>query len=210
MAAPLILPAAVQSSLEAAVEALRAGGIVVIPTETLYGLTVLPKAESLTALLVAKHRPTDKGIALAVDSVAQVEMLAQLPAVARRLAARFWPGPLTLVVAPRDDQHPELPGPLLGPSGALAFRLPDHPVPRYLAAHLGPLALTSANASGGPDARTVADVVAAVGGALALVLDDGPVRGGVASTVIAVGAAGDVTVLRRGALDPEEVFATLA
>lgn len=204
------MPAAAPKALEAAVEVLREGGIVAIPTETLYGLAVLPSERPLAALLAAKQRPTEKGIALAVDSVAQVGTLAQLPPAARRLAGRFWPGPLTLVVAPREDLDAELPGALLGPTGALAFRLPDHPVPRYLAARSGPLALTSANVSGGPDARTAADVVAAVGGALALVLDGGPVRGGIASTVIAVGAAGEVTVLRVGALDPDEVLATLA
>lgn len=210
MAGPLILPAAAPEALEAAAEALRAGGIVAIPTETLYGLAVLPTEEPLAALLAAKKRPTEKGIALAVDSVAQVETLARLPSAARRLAGRFWPGPLTLVVAPREELDAELPGPLLGPTGALAFRLPDHPIPRHLAAHLGPIALTSANASGGPDTRTAADVVAAVGSGLALVLDGGPVLGGIASTVVAVDAAGEVTVLRVGALDPDEVLATLA
>lgn len=209
MVAPVILAAHAAHSLEAAVEALRGGGIVALPTETLYGLAVLPGAHPLAALLAAKRRPNDKGIALAVDSLAQVEALAQLPPIARRLAERFWPGPLTLVLAPRADLDRELPGPLLGPTGALGFRLPDHPVPRYLSARLGPVALTSANVSGGPDARTVEELVSAIGDALAIVLDGGPVSGGVASTVIAVAAGGAATVLRTGALDPAEVLATL-
>ncbi|CAN5791506.1 hypothetical protein BH24CHL8_BH24CHL8_00860 [soil metagenome] len=209
MTGPRVLPAAALDSLETAVSALRAGGIVAVPTETLYGLAVLPHVEPLAGVLAAKRRPADKGIALVVDSVAQVEALAELPPAARRLADRFWPGPLTLVLAPRADRRQELPGALLGPSGALGFRLPDHPVPRGLAARLGPLALTSANLSGEPDARTVAELSAAFGTALALVLDDGPVRGGVASTVAAVAGDGAVTILRAGALDPAEVLAAL-
>ena len=83
----------------------------------------------------------------------------------------------------------------------LGVRLPDHPVPRTLARRLGPLAVSSANRSGEPDARTAAELVASVGAALAVVLDDGPVRGGVPSTVVAVSADGRLTILRAGALD---------
>jgi len=209
MSDPTVLAAGALGSVEAAVEVLRAGGIVALPTETVYGLAVLPHAGPLARLLTAKRRPHEKGIALAVDSIAQVERLADLPAAARRLAERFWPGPLTLVVPARSDQARELPGPLLGPTGDLGFRLPHHPVPRQLAAQLGPLALTSANVSGGPDARTVDELLIALGDAPSLVLDGGPVLGGVASTVLAIDAAGVVTVLRAGAPDPDEVLAAL-
>lgn len=208
-AAPTILPASAAGSIETAIEALRAGAIVALPTETVYGLAVLPRAGPLATMLAAKRRPREKGIALAVDSIAQVEGLAVFPAAARRLAERFWPGPLTLVLTPKSERVQELPEPLLGPSGALGFRLADHPVPRQLAARLGPIALTSANVSGGQDARTVDELVAALGDALSLVLDGGPVRGGVASTVVAIDGAGDVTVLRAGALDAAEVLAAL-
>ncbi|MEJ7752949.1 MAG: L-threonylcarbamoyladenylate synthase [Candidatus Limnocylindrales bacterium] len=206
-AAPLVLPAGAAGSIDSAIEVLRAGAIVALPTETVYGLAVLPRAGPLATMLAAKRRPREKGIALAVDSIAQVEGLAVFPAAARRRAERFWPGPLTLVLAPRRDLAHELPQPLLGPSGTLGFRLADHPVPRQLAACLGPIALTSANVSGGQEARTVDDLIAALGDALSLVLDGGPVLGGVASTVVAVDAAGGVTVLRAGALDAAEVLA---
>lgn len=208
MTAPRVLVAEAAGSVEAAVEVLKAGGIVALPTETVYGLAVLPQAGPLATLLAAKRRPHEKGIALAVDSIAQVEALAELPSSARRLAERFWPGPLTLVLPPRSDEARGLPGPLLGPTGALGFRLADHPLPRQLAARLGPLALTSANVSGGPDARTV-DELAALGDAPSLVLDGGPALGGVASTVVAIDAAGVVTILRAGALDTAEVLAAL-
>lgn len=210
MTAPTVLRAEGAGSSEAAIAALRAGGIVALPTETVYGLAVLPSTRALARLLAAKQRPHEKGIALAVDSIAQVEALAVFPAAATVLAGRFWPGPLTLVLPPRGDLAERLPGPLLGPTGALGFRLPDHPVARRLAAVLGPLALTSANISGGPDARDVAELPSALGDALALVLDGGPVRGGVASTVVAIDVEGDVSILRVGALAPTEVLAALA
>lgn len=210
MMGPRVRSAAAATSLEAALTALRTGGIVAVPTETVYGLAVLPHAGPLAAVLAAKRRPTDKGIALVVDSVAQVEGLAEMPLAARRLAERFWPGPLTIVLAPRAAGQQGLPDPLLGPTGALGFRLPDHAVPRYLAARLGPLALTSANLSGEPDARTAAEVGATFGPTLALVLDGGPVRGGIPSTVAEVAADGTVTILRAGALEPAEVLGALA
>jgi L-threonylcarbamoyladenylate synthase len=127
-----------------------------------------------------------------------------VPPLAHRLAERFWPGALTLVL----PLHPDivLPDELTGGHVTLGIRLPDHPVPRALARRLGPLAVTSANVSGAPPALTAGELVMSVGDALALVLDDGPVRGGVASTVVALEPDGRPTVLRPGALDP----ATLA
>lgn len=197
MAEPTILPAAELDSVAAAIEALWAGGIVAIPTETVYGLAVLPHAAALAAMIRAKRRPGEKGIALIVDSLAQVEALAVMPETARRLAQRFWPGPLTLVLPPRDGV--ELPGPLYGATGALGFRLPDHPTPRSLAARLGPIAISSANVSGEPDSRTAGEVIAALGQSLALVLDGGRTRGGIPSTVMEVSPSG-LRVLREGAI----------
>ncbi len=118
---------------------------------------------------------------------------------AHRLAATFWPGPLTLVLALRPGVV--LPDGVTGGRSTLGVRLPDHPVPRALARRLGPLAVSSANVSGEPDARTAGELLAAVGDALAVVIDDGPVRGGVPSTVVAVSADGSLTILRAGALD---------
>ena len=98
-----------------------------------------------------------------------------------------------------------LPDPLYGPSGGIGFRLPDHDVPRALAARLGSLAVTSANLSGEPDSTTADELLSAIGGSLALVLDDGPVRGGVPSTVVIVGRDGPMTIARVGALSEEDV-----
>lgn len=208
MSRPPVLPASDPASIEAALEALGRGDIVGIPTETVYGIGGCPSPAALRALIVAKRRDEGKGIALLVDGLDQVTDLVVVPSAAHRLAERFWPGALTLVL----PLHPGivLPAELTGGRSTLGIRLPDHPVPRGLARRLGPLAVTSANVSGAPPAQTAEELVTTVGDALALVLDDGPVRGGVASTVVALEHDGRPTVLRPGALDPAILTAVLA
>lgn len=205
---PALLPASEPSALRAASAALLAGGIVGLPTETVYGVGVIPRAAALEALIAAKRRPEDKGVALLIDDPAQIAPLVVFGSAARRLAARFWPGPLTLVLPLRDA---DAVSPLLtGGRTTLAVRLPDHDVPRRLARELGPLAVSSANRSGQPDARSAAELVAALGPSLTLVLDDGPVRGGRASSVVSVDPAGHISVLREGALRSGLIEAALA
>ena len=195
---PWVLSAHDPAALGAAAEALAGGGIVGLPTETVYGLAVLPREGPLASLLAAKGRSADKGIALLIDGLDQVDDLVLIPGAASELAGRFWPGALTLVLPLRPGAL--VPQVVTGGHRTLGIRLPDHPVPRALARRSGPLAVSSANRSGQPDARTAAELLVSVGDALALVLDDGPVRGGVPSTVVAVAADGRLTILRAGAL----------
>jgi L-threonylcarbamoyladenylate synthase len=169
-----------------------------LPTETVYGVTVVPRPEALQALIAAKQRPEEKGIPLLVDELDQVIDLVVLSRPARRLAERLWPGPLTLVLPLREACL--VPDALTGGRASLAVRQPDHAVPRALARELGPLAVSSANRSGQPEARTTAELVEALGAALTLVIDDGPVRGGVPSSVVAVDTEGRARLLREGAL----------
>lgn len=204
---PALLPAGPES-LALAIAAMASGGIVGMPTETVYGIGVVPRPEALAALIAAKQRPAHKGIALLVDGLDQVEGLVVLGPPARLLAERFWPGPLTLVLP---LLHPELVSEVLtGGRGTLAVRLPDHGVPRALARQLGPIAVTSANRSGEAEARTAAELIATLGASLAVVLDDGPAHGGVASSVVQVDADGLVRMLREGALASRELMAALA
>ena len=203
---PPVLSADDPDAIPAAIDVLWMGGIVGVPTETVYGLAVLPQPEPLATLLIAKRRPSDKGITLAVDSLDQVEAVAEVSAAARHLADRFWPGPLTLVLPPRTGSV--LPDPLLGPTGAVGFRLPDHPVPRGLAAALGPIGLTSANLSGEPDARTSDELIAAIGDSIGLVIDGGAAQGGVPSTVVAFDGNG-ANILREGAIGSAAIRAAL-
>ena len=203
-----VIAAADAEAIELATDALRAGAIVAIPTETVYGLAALPLDASVERLVAAKQRSTEKGIQLLVDSLEQVRAVALLTEAAEQLAEAFWPGGLTLVLDRRPDI--ELPELLGGGRPTLGLRLPDHDVPRRLARLLGPLAASSANISGEPDATTAALVAATLGEEVALIVDDGPVRGGVPSTVVDCSAAADEPrVLREGAISAQAIAAAL-
>jgi L-threonylcarbamoyladenylate synthase len=205
---PALLPAGHPGSIVVAAAAMASGGIVGMPTETVYGIGVLPRPEAIAALIAAKQRPEDKGIPLLVDGFQQVDDLVIMSDRARLLAGRFWPGALTLVLPlRRPGLVPEV---LTGGRATLAVRLPDHAVPRALARRLGPIAVTSANRSGEPEARTAAELIDSLGDSLAAVLDAGPVRDGVVSTVVAVDADGRVSILREGALGSGVIEAALA
>ncbi|HZM29820.1 MAG TPA: L-threonylcarbamoyladenylate synthase [Acidimicrobiales bacterium] len=166
-----------------AVAALRARGVVALPTDTVYGLAALPRSAEHTGQLFAlKGRADDVPVAVLCASADQALGLADPDRVnddVRRMAARLWPGPLTLVLARR----PGLGYALGEPAATVGVRCPDHPLVRALAAEVGPLATTSANLHGEPTPPTAEGVAAVFGGGVALVLDGGP-RGGTPSTVV--------------------------
>jgi tRNA threonylcarbamoyl adenosine modification protein (Sua5/YciO/YrdC/YwlC family) len=195
-------------ALEPAVEALTRGLLVGIPTETVYGVCALPNDDSVERLIAAKQRSNEKGIQLLVDSLEQVRSLAIVTAAAERLAELFWPGGMTIVL----DRRPDVAlTPLLGGGRTtLGLRLPDHDVPRGLARRLGPIAASSANVSGQPDATTAPLVELALGDELELILDDGPVRGGTPSTVVDCSDASvPVRILREGAISARDIASAL-
>lgn len=214
-------PAETTAALDAAAAAITEGLLVGVATETVYGLACGLNDAAIEHLLRAKGRPPQKGITVLVDSLEQAMTLGEMAPAAQRLAERFWPGPLTLVVPARVEAG--LPMLLTGPRFTVGLRLPDHEIPRALARRLGPLPLTSANRSGEPDARDAAAVVEALGELVAVVIDTGPAPGGVPSTVVAVGeavaeVAGEsapvlggtrVRVLRAGALDEAAIESAL-
>jgi L-threonylcarbamoyladenylate synthase len=187
----------------AAADVLRDGGIVALPTDTVYGIAVaLDTPGGVEALFAAKRRPPDKGIMLLLADAAQALALGQWPASAAALAEAFWPGGLTVVVLQRPDVP--LPPALTGGAPTIGLRVPDHDAPRALAAAVGPIPTTSANVSGVPEARDAAGIVEQLGDVVALILDGGPAHGGPASTVV------DCTVeppriLRVGAIPVAEV-----
>jgi L-threonylcarbamoyladenylate synthase len=196
------------SGRAAAVEVLRAGGLVAMPTDTVYGVGVALDAEDgLARLFAAKDRPFDRAIVLLVADVEQASSVGVISPAALALAERFWPGGLTLVLAQAPGAH--LPALLTAGTATIGVRLPGHESPRTLARELGPLPVTSANVSGQPDALDAAEVLAQLGDRIDLVLDDGPARGGLPSTV--VDCSGDLPrVLRVGAVAAEEVAACLS
>lgn len=196
-------------ALERAAGALGRGEVIAIPTETVYGLAVLPRAGSVERLIGAKQRSTEKGIQLLVDSLEQVRAVCVLPPGAQKLADAFWPGGLTIVLD--RSANSDLPLLLGGGRATLGVRLPDHPLPRELARMLGPLAASSANVTGRPPATTAQMVIESLSDVVSLVVDDGPVRGGVSSTVVdcSGSAAQAPVVLREGAIAGSEIFAAL-
>ncbi|MEW6226283.1 MAG: L-threonylcarbamoyladenylate synthase [Chloroflexota bacterium] len=203
---PPVLPDGEAARAEA-VARLRAGQIVALPTDTVYGIAAdLALPDAIERLFAAKRRPPDKAVALLLADAAQAEILGIVGPAARVLAARFWPGGLTLVLPRRPEAR--LPDVLAAGAPTVGLRVPDHPAPRALATELGPLPTTSANLSGQPDARDAADVAATLGAAIALVIDGGPIRGGPGSTVVDCSVERP-RVLRSGAIPPARVAAEL-
>ena len=187
-----------------AIAVLRSGGVIALPTDTVYGIAVaLETPGGIEQLYAAKSRPPDKAIALLLADVDQAAEIGELSEAARMLAGAFWPGGLTLVVPRRMDRP--LPAALTG--GELApgeistvgLRVPGHATPRGLAAALGPLPTTSANRSGEPEARDADEIEAILGDAIDLILDGGPSSGGLASTVVDLSGE-DLRILRHGAV----------
>lgn len=182
-----------QAALREAADVLASGGLVILPTETVYGLAARPEVPgAMERLCAAKGRATAKPVALFARDLLQVERRgAKLGKAGRILAERFWPGPMTLVVPT--------------PKGREGFRIPDHPVPLRLLEICGDVvAVTSANRSGEGDARTADEAVAQLGRWVGLVLDAGPAGMALPSTVVEVGLEG-VSVLRRGTI-PEDAI----
>jgi L-threonylcarbamoyladenylate synthase len=184
-------------------DVLRAGGVVAIPTDTVYGIAVaLDTPGGIERLFEVKRRPLDKSIALLIDDVGQAEALALVGDAARVLADACWPGGLTLVLRQRADVP--FPSVLTGGAATIGLRVPAHDAPRAIARAVGPLPTTSANVSGQPEAPDAAAVQAQLGAAIELVLDGGPSRSAAASTVVDVSIERP-RILRAGAIDPERI-----
>lgn len=196
------------AGIDRAAALLRAGRLVAIPTETVYGLAGDAASDrAVAAIFAAKDRPRFNPLIVHLADPAQAARLARLTPLAEALAAAFWPGPMALVL-------PLRPGAPLSPlvtAGlpTVALRLPAHPVARaLLAAFGGALAAPSANPSGRISPVSAAHVLAGLGGRIAAVLDGGDCAVGLESTIL--DATGDVPrLLREGGLPVERVEATL-
>jgi tRNA threonylcarbamoyl adenosine modification protein (Sua5/YciO/YrdC/YwlC family) len=202
---PVIVPATAPDAVAQAAAALTAGGAVALPTDTVYGLAVLPGVDGAVARLFAlKGRAADVPVAVLCADADQALALADPATVGddvRRLAAGLWPGPLTLVLRRR----PGLGWPLGEPATTVGVRCPAEPLVRALAAEVGPLATTSANRHGEPTAPDAPGVAEVFGAGVALVIDGGP-REGVASSV--VDATGpEWRMLRAGPLTLDDLTA---
>jgi L-threonylcarbamoyladenylate synthase len=191
----------------AAIAILRGGGVVALPTDTVYGIgAALDAPGGIERLFQAKQRPPDRAITLLLDDAAQAATIGMMGPAASALATAFWPGGLTVVVPQRADVP--LPAVLTGGAATVGLRVPDHDAPRALAAAVGPLPVTSANVSGLPEARDADEILDQLGDAVDLILDGGPAHGGPPSTV--VDCTGEMPViLRAGAITTARIAAIL-
>ena len=195
---PLSADAPDPAVLKQAADVIRSGGLVVFPTETVYGLAAdAVNPEAIERLNRLKGRPPDKPYSLHLHSLAQLrELVPQVPALAQRLMERFWPGPITIVIPSQNG-------------GLMGFRLPDHPVAlAFLQACERPVVAPSANHSGSPPPTDAQEVLQGLQSGFELLLDCGPTRLGRESSVVQV--IGDqVEVLREGAVSREAILTSL-
>ncbi len=195
-----------KAALIDAAEKIKGGGIVAFPTETFYGLGVTySDTEALTKLFEIKRRPKDKPMPLIIGDVSALSVIASPPEkFALRIIERFWPGPLTVLLAAK----PGLPELVTGGSGKVAVRVPGKSFALDLARAVGyPLTATSANISGMPPSENPGDVIGYFGDSINLLIDGGRAPGGKPSTIIDM-SKGGISLVRPGAVAYEEILKT--
>ena len=180
-----VLPAD-DAAITAAMELLRSGQIVAIPTETVYGLAAdASNADAVAKIYAAKGRPDFNPLIVHVADQSAAENLAEFSPMAHQLAQAFWPGPLTLVLPLRADA--DIAGAVTAGLPTIALRCPAHPVMQALLKKTGlNIAAPSANKSGGISPTRAEHVLAGLGGAVPMILDGGPCSAGLESTIVAV------------------------
>jgi L-threonylcarbamoyladenylate synthase len=202
----VVLPSSSPGAIEWAAERLVAGGVIALPTDTVYGVAAsLAHEDALQRVFAIKHRPEDRVLPVLISSTdALVRIAGPIPDELLLLLDRYWPGPLTVAVPAREG----MPALVTGPDETVGVRLPNHPLAiEVIDKAGGAIACTSANRSGEAPARTAGEVAAAFGPELDLILDGGLAPGGVPSTVIAV--EGDsLHLIREGAIPREHLLAT--
>jgi tRNA threonylcarbamoyl adenosine modification protein (Sua5/YciO/YrdC/YwlC family) len=180
-----------------AAQAVRGGEVVVLPTDTVYGVGVDAfAADAVAAVLAVKGRGREMPLPVLVPSPQTVDGLAaNVPAYARDLIRAFWPGPLTLVLPAQSS----LMWDLGDTNGTVALRMPRNDTALKLLTEVGPMAVTSANVSGQPPATTILEAAAQLGSAVSVYLEAGPSAGGLASTILDCTRESPI-VLRAGAV----------
>jgi L-threonylcarbamoyladenylate synthase len=197
-----ILSANAPNAITNALEILLSGGLVAFPTDTVYGVGSLAfHGQAIESIYVAKDWPMEKAIPVLIgDNEELIKVADEIPLFAMRLIARFWPGPLTVLV-PKKPTLPEA----ISATSTVGVRVPDHDIARALLRLAGPLAVTSANISGQPSPTTAQQVFAQLGGRIAMIVDGGETPGGIPSTL--VDCTGDeIQVLREGPISKDQLL----
>jgi L-threonylcarbamoyladenylate synthase len=202
----ITIPATETNAIIQAQDILREGGLVAFPTDTVYGVGALAfDAKAVESIYTAKDRPVEKAIPILIGGPGDLDKVTgEIPPIAAKLAARFWPGPLTLVV----PKHPNLPE-VVSATPTVGVRVPDHSVARALLRAAGPMAVTSANISGKDSPKTAKEVNQQLNGRIPLILDGGETPGGVPSTVVnCLGT--EPVILREGPISLKDIQFVLA
>ena len=187
-----------------ALKILDSGGVVAFPTDTVYGVGVrVSDLEGIERLYAIKGRERSKAIAVLIADTSQLKQIAEASKTAMKLAEHFWPGPLTLVL-PRQPKVPELltQGPTVG------VRVPDHAIARELLRAAGPMAVSSANLSGGKNPLNADEVMEQLDGRIEMLIDGRQTPGEQPSTVVDLTSA-EPKLLRAGPIKEEEIFKTI-
>ena len=197
-----IVPA---SEIRSALTILRSGGLVAFPTDTVYGVGSLAfDQQAIESIYLAKSRPVEKAIPVLIGDLPDLEKVSDnIPDMALRFAARFWPGPLTCVI-PKNQILPAA----ISATPTVAVRIPDHVDARALLRATGPMAVTSANISGRASPVTAQEVYEQLNGRIPLILDGGVTPGGVPSTLVDCTAESPV-ILREGPVSMQDLLAAL-
>lgn len=199
----IVLDQAAPRAIEWTAERIAEGGVVAIPTDTVYGIAAsLAHPAAIERIYEIKQRPESQPLPVLISSIGALSRLVHLNEEVIPLLDTFWPGPLT-VVLPAASQ---LPSRVLGPDGTVGVRLPNH----YIAIEViekagGAIVCTSANRSGEPPAESAREVADTIGSELDLILDSGKAPGGVASTVVALDDL-SLRFIREGAISMTEVI----
>ncbi len=198
-----------EAGIAQAAQLLKSGGIVAVPTETVYGLAARADSdEAVARIYEAKGRPSFNPLIVHIVSVAQAEKIARFDDRARQLAGQFWPGPLTMVLPLLASSR--LAAAVTAGLPTIALRQPAHPAMQaVLAASNLPLAAPSANRSGGVSPTAADHVATSLGRAVDLVLDGGPCERGLESTIVALRDDGSWQLLRHGPIAEAELIGLL-
>jgi len=201
----VIISASASDAIPHALEILKAGGLVAFPTDTVYGVGALAfNGKAVESIYAAKDRPVEKAIPVLIGDLDDLEKVGiHIPASAHKLASRFWPGPLTILVPKRADL-PES----VSATSTVGVRVPNHEIARALVRAAGPMAVTSANISGRESPVTAEEVYEQLGGRIDLILDGGKTPGGVPSTLVDC-TTSELKVLREGPISLEELLSAL-
>ncbi|MBI5351676.1 MAG: threonylcarbamoyl-AMP synthase [Chloroflexi bacterium] len=194
-----IIPA---SEIQTALDILNKGGIVAFPTDTVYGLGALAfDNTAIESIYTAKNRPIEKAIPVLIGDMSDLEKVGDnVPDMALRFAARFWPGPLTCII-PKKLTLPLA----VSATATVAVRIPDHADVCALLRAAGPMAVTSANISGGANPSTAQEVYDQLKGRIPLILDGGKTRGGVPSTLVDCTGPSPL-ILREGPISLDDLM----